>query len=242
MRRNSAALVTAVLILAPIVAGCTATAPRQTPTATPRAFVPVDFAGTLSGEDDIRIPANAHSAFITVVCSGSNSFSLDGALNSTVGGLNGTCNGGLHRYTMRVGPLRSLNLQLELDKVGTFVVDTRFSSDVYKEDAQLAKQCASVVVVASDAFNAEDGYTRGKVTLPEWHTRIATAAGALKPLSGERPNILTQPLTAVAVALAAPTAAPGAFERGDYESAMSEIRQVCEDNGVATYINAEFGG
>ena len=114
-------------------------------------------------------------------------------------------------------PLRTLHLELELDTVGSFVVDARFSSDRYVEDPELAKQCA-VVTVASDAFNAEDGYTRGAVTLPEWRQRIATASGALAPLSGEKANILSAPLKTISDALTAPTAEPGAFQGGDYRA------------------------
>jgi hypothetical protein len=125
------------------------------------------------------------------------------------------------------------------------VVETRFSSDRFAVDTELAGQCAAMVTVGSDVFNAEDGYTRGKLSLQQWQQKVSAAAGILQSLDTAKTNILSAPLKTLHLALTVPGIAPGAFAGSDatvYNAAMSIVQQVCADNGVATYVNADYGG
>jgi hypothetical protein len=240
MRKPPVALVALLAVFA--VAGCSTVSPPRTPTPT---FSPIIFTGSAAGEKDITVPIAAHSATFTVACSGGSFFSFDGALNPNGAGLGGACDSGTHRYEMSLGTLRTLHLQIELPKDGTFVVETQFSPDRFVVDSELAAQCSTMVTVGSDVFNAEDGYTRGKLTLPQWRQKVSDAASLLQSLDSEKTNILSAQLKILRSALATTGIAPGDFggdHAPDYNAAMSIIQQVCEDNGVATYVNADYGG
>jgi hypothetical protein len=243
--RNPPVAVAAIALLAVFaVAGCSTVSPARTPKPIPT-FSPIIFTGSAAGDKDITVPISAHSATFTVVCSGGSFFSLDGALNPNGAGLGGACDGGTHRYEMSLGTLRTLHLEIELPKGGSFVVDTQFSPDRSVVDSELAGQCSAMVTVGSDVFNAEDGFTRGKLSLPQWQQKVSDAAGILQSLGSDKTNILSAQLTNLHSALAAPGVAPGDFEgnhAADYNAAMSIIQQVCEDSGVAIYVNADYGG
>jgi hypothetical protein len=242
MRKAPIVLVALLTLFA--VAGCSTLAPPRTRQRT-ATFSPIIFTGSAAGDKDITVPITAHSATLTVACSGGGFFSLDGALNPNGGGVGGACGGGTHRYEMSLGTLRTLHLEIELPKGGTFVVETRFSSDQFAVDKELAGQCAAMVTVGSDVFNAEDGYTRGTLSLQEWQQKVSAAAGILHSLDTAKANILSTQLKTLHSALSVPGIAPGAFGSGDasdYNAAMSIVQQVCADNGVATYVNADYGG
>ena len=178
MRKPPVAPAAIALLAVFAVAGCsTVPPPRESiPTST---FSPIVFAGSAAGDKDITVPITAHSATVTVACSGGSFFSLNGALNPNAAGVGGACGGGTHHYEMSLGTLRTLHLEIELPKGGTFVVETQFSATRFAVDKELAGQCAAMVTVGSDVFNAEDGFTRGKLSLPQWQQKVSDAAGIL---------------------------------------------------------------
>ena len=244
MRKPPVVLALVGLVAVIATAGCSPVTPRPMRTPTPT-FAPIIFSGSLAGEKEITVPLAAHSAAITVVCSGASFFTLDGALNQNGGGVGGVCEGATHDYELALGTRRTLDLEIELPKGGTFVVETQFSTDRVVTDTELAGQCSAMVTVGSDVFNAEDGFTRGKLSLQQWQQKVSDAAGILQSLGSDKTNILSAQLTNLHSALTAPGVAPGDFEgnhAADYNAAMSIIQQVCADNGVAIYVNADYGG
>ncbi len=225
-------------------AGCSAVSPRPTPTPSPT-FAPIYFSGSLAGEKQITVPLAAHSAAITVVCSGESYFTLDGALNPNEGGVGGSCSGATHNYEMSLGTRRTLDLEIELPKGGNFVIETQFSPAHFVVDSEISDQCSTMVTVGSDVFNAEDGFTRGKLSLQQWQQKVSNAAGALQSLGSTKTNLLSSQLKTLHSELTAPGIAPGAFggsNATDYNAVMSIIGEVCEDNGVAIHVDAEYGG
>lgn len=241
MRKPPVAPAAIALLAVFALAGCSTVTPPRTPTPT---FSPIVFTGSAAGEKDITVPITAHSATFTVACGGGSFFNLDGALNPNENGLGGACDSGTHRYEMSLGTLRTLHLEIELPNGGTFVVQTQFSAARFAVDKELAGQCAAMVTVGSDVFNAEDGFTRGKLSLPQWQQKVSDAAGILQSLDSEKTNILSAQLKTLRSALTAPGVAPGDFggKASDYNAAVSIVQQVCADNGVATYVNADYGG
>jgi hypothetical protein len=235
-------LVATVVLMA--LGGCTSNAPTAKPTPS-REPVPVIFSGSESGEQDILAPAGSHSATITVVCGGDASFSLAGALNQDGNGLYGDCDGGTHSYHVEVAALRKLHLVIELTKAGRYVVETQFSAKHANPDSELAAQCSAMVTVGSDVFNAEDGFTRGALSLAQWQHRVSEAANALPSAARGKSNILDPEITVIRADLTRAGLAPGAFEGSsgsDYNDAVSIVSQVCSDHGDAIYVNAEYGG
>jgi hypothetical protein len=232
------------LLVALVATGCSATSPRATPTAT-ISFAPVIFSGSLSGEQDVVVPEGAHSATITVVCNGQNDFSLSGAVNPDLAGVEGACGRGSVLYQLAVVAPRTLPLEIDLSQGGSFVVETRFSANYLPVDRELATQCSAMSVVESDVFNAEDGFTLGDVSADQWQQRVAAAAIALRPQLSDGPNILSSTLKALSSALTAPSIAPGALEgNGEtkYWDSLTIISQVCQNNGDPLAISGEFGG
>ena len=226
--------------------GCTAMpVPHATPAPTAH-FTPVVFSGTFDSGKTIIVPGGAHSATITVVCGGEGTFGLDGVLNKNEAGLYGGCASGSHRYRLAVAAGETLDLEIQLSaKSASFVIEARFSGERFVADRELADQCAAMVTVGSDVFNAEDGFTRGALSLQQWKQKIAEAATALKPLLSDKPNILSPSFKAISAALGANGIAPGAFAGNstpNYKSASSIVNQVCADNGDALYVMADYGG
>ncbi len=240
MRKTPAVFAVVALTALISTAGCSASTPK--PAVGPR-FAPVVFSGTVDGDKTFIVPKGARSATISVVCGGEGFFGLDGALNKDQSGLNGGCGYGSHRYNLAVAGGEALDLHMKVTKNGSFVVETRFSPDRFVANAELAAQCAEMIAVGSDVFNAEDGFTRGALTLAHWKQQMAGAAAALRPVLSDKANVVTAPLKTIEDALVAPGIAPGAFDGpSNYTNAMSIVNQVCSDNGDALYVNAEYGG
>jgi hypothetical protein len=225
--------------------GCTpkTAAPHPTPTPT---FAPIVFGGSASVTRAITVPASAHSAHLTLVCSGAKFFHLDGVFANDEGGLDGTCDGGVHRYYAPVNSPSALDLQVMMPTGGSFVLEARFSAEPFVPDVLLDDQCKTMVTVESDIFNAEDGYTLQKLTLTQWTGKIQDAARALQTLANQKSkDVLTSPLVALEGVISTPGLAPGAFTTNlpaDYSAAHSIIDQTCSDNGTAIFVNADYGG
>lgn len=240
MRKSPSALALVVAAALFALTGCSVSAPRPTPTPN---LAPVIFSGKAVGAKIVFVPEGVHSASITVACGGQGFFELDGALNKNGSGLRGDCESGTHRYELALTPRQSVDLHFQVTKNGRFVVETRLSPDRFVGDPELVAQCKAMVDVGSDVFNAEDGYTRGALTLAEWNQRIADASSALQPSLTDKTNILSATLKAIDRTLRAEGIAPGAFANtSEYTSAVDVVGQVCSASGHELYVNAEFGG
>ena len=242
--RKSPLLAVTVLLAVLAIAGCSTDAPRPTHSMTPP-FVPVIFSGTQAGGKVFTAPPAARSATITVVCGGDSFFTLTGALDDESGGVSGQCNWGGYEYELAVPKGQKLDLELELQSGGSFVVETRFSAGHYATDREVSRQCSVMVTVGSDVANAEDGYTRGEVSVADWHTRVSAAVTALNKLDPEKPNILSGPLKDIRQALTATGIAPGSINGGSgarYYDSLRIVGQVCTANGSPIYVLGEFGG
>jgi hypothetical protein len=244
MRKTPGLLVAALVLAALATAGCTAVSTLRTPSPSPT-FASVIFSGTQSGEKVFSAPSAARSATITVVCAGDSFFTLTGALDDQYGGLTGQCNWGGYQYQLAIPAGQRLDLVFELQSPGSFVVETRFSADRYSADAEIKRECSTMVTVGSDVANSEDGYSQGKVTAADWHTRIAAAVTALAKLRTDKPNILSAALANIRRDLTAPGIAPGAFDGTagvSYQEPLRIVGQACAANGTPIYELGEFGG
>jgi hypothetical protein len=233
----------AATVLGALVGRTTSPVPRATP-APAAHFAPVVFSGTYDSGKAIIVPKGAHSATIYVVCGGEGSYNLAGVLNKDLAGLDGVCESGSHSYQLAVAAGETLDLEMQLSaKDASFVIETRFSADRFLADAVLARECSAMATVESDAFNAEDGYTLGKLSVEQWQQNVSDAGTALRPLLSDKPNILSAALKTIDAALIAKGIAPGAFVGpSDYTSAIGVVDQACEDNGDAIGLTGDYGG
>ena len=223
--------------------GCT-TAPVPRAAAPAAHFTPVVFSGTYDSGRSILVPKGAHSATVYIVCSGGGSYNLGGVLNKDIAGLGGGCASGSHLYQLAVAAGETLDLEIQLSaKDASFVIETRFSTDLFAADSELARQCAALWTVGSDVFNAEQGFTLGALSLEQWRHKVSDASAALEPVLTDKPNILSAPLNTMRDSLDATGIAPGAFLGATtYAGAMSIAGQVCSDNGDAIGIMGDYGG
>ena len=121
----------------------------------------------------------------------------------------------------------------------------QFSPTRLVADEELSAQCAAMVTVGSDVSNAEDGLTRGKLSLAQWQQRMSDADNTLESLAPQKINILSAALQRVHRALTRTDLTPASFSGSsayDYGMAISIVGQVCSDNGTTIYVNDEYGG
>lgn len=229
-----------VVVLAVLLAGCTATAAPE-PSVPPMPD-PVTITGIGSSTTPLEIPEGAQSLRVDLACS-------DGLFVVSSGDELGTdragqC-GGVSHFVLTLPDRPTAHVEITLHGTGhgdggeeAFAATVAFSADPKTVDAAVAADCDDIGGVYSAITNAENFAELGDAQ--SWRELVATAVSDLDAMT---PSPLLAPQVVVMHDWLAAASEPGSLyvdQPHAVRAAQSIVGQICNDNG--SIISVKPGG
>ena len=208
---------------------------------------PVSFDGVGPQFDpslSIEMPEGAASVSITFQCDGDAGHSVEygDTMASGLGVFIGECG----EPSSFVWPVTNVtgteSIRVFVEESSSWTMEATFSAEPFVADAAVGADCAAAVPVVSAFDNAENGllfYER--ITESEWVERIVAARVELDALVANAQSPLATSFAVLARNAGRDGLAPGEVWAGS-ESALLDIRSLCNENHTPLYGLDEFGG
>ncbi|GAB2463812.1 hypothetical protein HD599_000734 [Conyzicola lurida] len=251
--------VMALVAVSIVLAGCSV---QEPPAEVTPSVTAVDTSGwetiSLSGSSSLsnqtfEIPSEARSIDLTVACAqGSVVFvsSGDPADPMATPGAEAWCGSVTTQRLPLVETPRILRLSVGVPDGATFAITGEFSTEqATSPDPAVEADCKRYFDLYSAVYNADDGFRLGLTSPEDWANQIAIAGRDASALDADSSEIMALQLPAIVATLNRTDLVPGSLtgvlgiERiPEFSAATNIFQQVCNRNGNALTIMAQYGG